>query len=386
MTDLLVLRDEIDEIDRQMVELFEKRMEICAEVAGYKIQTGKKVLDRDRELSKLKALGELAHSEFNRHGVTELFQQVMAMSRKLQYQLLEQNGVSGSLDFECVDTLEKENVRVVYQGLEGAYAHQAALEYFGAEADCFHVERWRDAMEAIREGKADYAVLPLENSTAGIVSDNYDLLKEYSNYIVGEKVISIDHVLMGQPEAELSDIETIYSHPQALMQCSKFLDECREWKQISVNNTAVAVKQVKDSKDTTKAAIGSRQAAEYYGLKILKEGICHGKTNSTRFIIVTNRKIYEKNANKISICFEVPHTSGSLYNILSHFIYNDLNMNKIESRPIPEKKWEYHFFVDFDGNLNDSAVKNALRGILEETTNFKILGNYASGEKVTLKK
>lgn len=376
MTDLLVLRDEIDKIDRQIVELFEKRMEICGEVAEYKISTGKKVFDKEREQNKLNTLRGLAHSDFNKHGVTELFQQVMAMSRKLQYQLLEKNGVKGRLDFTCVDKLDKEGVRVVYQGLEGAYAHQAALEYFGKDVNCFHVERWRDAMEAIKEGSADYAVLPLENSTAGIVSDNYDLLNEYSNYIVGEKVVYIDHVLMGLPDAELNEIKAVHSHPQALMQCSRFLEEHREWKQISVNNTAVAVKGVKDVGDRAKAAIGSRQAAEYYGMKVLKEGICHGKANSTRFIIVTNQKIFEKDANKISICFEVPHRSGSLYNILSHFIYNDLNMNKIESRPIPDKQWEYHFFVDFDGNLNDSAVKNALRGIQEETANFKILGNY----------
>ncbi len=376
MTDLLVLRDEIDKIDKQIVELFEKRMEISKEVAEYKISTGKKVFDKEREQSKVNTLRGLAHSEFNKHGVTELFQQIMAMSRKLQYQLLEKNGVKGKLDFTCVEKLEKSGVRVVYQGLEGAYAHQAALEYFGDDANCFHVERWRDAMEAIKEGSADYAVLPLENSTAGIVSDNYDLLNEYSNYIVGEKVVYIDHVLMGLPDAEIDDIKTIYSHPQALMQCSRFLDEHRAWTQTSVSNTAVAVKGVKDAADKTKAAIGSRQAAKYYGMKILKEGICHGRANSTRFIIVTNQKIFEKDANKISICFEVPHTSGSLYNILSHFIYNDLNMNKIESRPIPDKQWEYHFFVDIDGNLNDSAVKNALRGIREETANFKILGNY----------
>lgn len=376
MTDLKDLRDEIDKIDRQMTELFERRMEICTQVAEYKINTGKKVFDKERELSKLDTLKGLAHSSFNRHGISELFQQIMAMSRKLQYQLLEEKGVKGRSEFTCVDRLAKENVRVVYQGLEGAYAHQAALEYFGRDVNCFHVERWRDAMEAIRNGSADYAVLPLENSTAGIVSDNYDLLNEYSNYIVGEKVVLIDHVLMGLPEADLSQIRTVYSHPQALMQCSRFLEEHREWTQMSVGNTAVAVKGVKDDKDPSKAAIGSRQAADYYGMKILEEGICHGKRNSTRFVIVTNQKIFEKDAKKISICFEIPHTSGSLYNILSHFIYNDLNMNKIESRPIPQKQWEYHFFVDFEGNLNDSAVKNALRGIQEETANFKILGNY----------
>lgn len=376
MTDLLVLREEIDKIDKQIVELFEKRMAISEEVAEFKIGTGKKVFDKEREDSKLNTLRALVHSDFNKHGVTELFQQIMAMSRKLQYQLLEQKGVKGRLDFTCVETLDKDRVRVVYQGLEGAYAHQAALEYFGEHVNCFHVERWRDAMEAIKEGSADYAVLPLENSTAGIVSDNYDLLNEYNNYIVGEKVIYADHVLMGQPDAVLEDIKTVYSHPQALMQCSKYLDEHREWTQMSVSNTAVAVRDVKESADKTKAAIGSKQAADYYGMKVLKEHICHGKANSTRFIIVTNQKVFEKKANKISICFEIPHTSGSLYNILSHFIYNNLNMNKIESRPIPDRQWEYHFFVDFDGNLNDSAVKNALRGIKEETANFKILGNY----------
>lgn len=377
MKDLTVLREKIDGIDRQLVELFEERMKVSAEVAEYKIGTGKKVFDKEREITKLNTLCALAHSDFNRHGVNELFQQIMAMSRKLQYQLLEQNGISSTAgDFRCVDCLPRDGVRVAYQGVEGAYAHQAALEYFRKNADCFHVERWKDAMEAVKDGKADYAVLPLENSTAGIVSDNYDLLREYSHSIVGEQVIQIDHVLLGVPGAELSDIETVSSHPQALMQCARFLEEHREWKQISIGNTAVAVREVKEQGDKTRAAIGSRQAAEYYGMKVLKENICHGRANSTRFIIVARDKVYEKSADKISICFEVPHRSGSLYNILSHFIYNDLNMNRIESRPIPDKPWEYHFFVDFEGSLNDAAVRNALRGIMEETANFKILGNY----------
>lgn len=376
MTDLMDLREEIDKIDRELVELFEKRMKISGQVAEYKISTGKQVFDREREMSKLHVLQALAHSNFNKHGVTELFQQIMAMSRKLQYQQLEQNGISSPIDFTCVDSLPKDGMRVAYQGVEGAYAHQAALEYFGERAECFHVERWRDAMEAVKDGRADYAVLPLENSTAGIVSDNYDLLLEYHHSIVGEKIIHINHLLLGCPGAEIEDIETVASHPQALMQCARFLDEHREWKQTSVLNTAVAVRDVKEKGDKTRAAIGSRQAADYYGMKVLQENICHGKANSTRFIILAKRKIYAKTADKVSICFEVPHTSGSLYNTLSHFIYNDLNMNRIESRPIPEKPWEYHFFVDFEGNLNDPAVKNALRGIMEETTNFKILGSY----------
>ena len=144
----------------------------------------------------------------------------------------------------------------------------------------------------------------------------------------------------------------------------------------SLSNTATAAEKVAKDKDKSQAAIASAAAAEFHGLKILEMPVNHNRFNSTRFIIVTNRRMYEKDAKKVSICFEVPHTSGSLYNILSHIIYNDLNMCKIESCPIPERNWEYHFFVDFEGNLNDSAVKNAVRGIMEEAVNFKILGNY----------
>lgn len=231
-------------------------------------------------------------------------------------------------------------------------------------------------MEAIAEGSADFAVLPIENSTAGSVNDMYDLLVEFENYIVGEQIIRCEHNLLGLPDAELSDIREVYSHPQALSQCKDFLRSHREWKQVPMENTAAAAKKVRDDQDKTKAAISSAFAGECFGLKVLKKDIYDNEANSTRFIIVTNQRIFKWNANKISICFEVPHKSGSLYNILSHFIYNNLNMTKIESRPIVGRNWEYRFFLDFEGNLNDGAVKNALRGIREEAKNMKILGNY----------
>lgn len=376
MADLQELRGQIDVIDREMVRLFEERMDICRQVAEYKIANGKKVLDRSREMEKLETLGGLAHSDFNRHGVQELFQQIMSMSRKLQYQLLTEEGVSGNLPFTQIDAIDRKRCRVVYQGVEGAYSHQASLEYFGKDVNAFHMSSWKECMEAIKEGLADYAVLPIENSSAGEVNDIYDLLEEYENYIVGEQIIKVNHALLGLPDAELSDIRTVFSHPQALMQCSVYLDQHKDWRQVSLSNTAMAAEKVVEDQDRSQAAIASVAAAEYHGLKVLKMPINHNRFNSTRFIIVTNRKMYEKDAKKVSICFELPHTSGSLYNILSHIIYNDLNMCKIESRPIPERNWEYHFFVDFEGNLNDSAVKNAIRGIMEEAVNFKILGNY----------
>ena len=376
MNQLLELRDQIDVIDRQIVELFEKRMDVCADVARYKISTGKKVFDKEREKAKLAALSELAHGDLNQHGVQELFQQIMSMSRKLQYQLLEESGATGRLPFIAVDDIDRENIRVVFQGVEGAYSHAAMRAYFGEDVNCFHVRSFRDAMEAIAEGAADYAVLPIENSSAGIVADNYDLLVNFENYIVGEQIVKCEHALLGVPGTKLSDIQTVYSHPQALSQLAEYLDRHLAWRQMPYDNTALAAKKVAEDGDPSQAAVASRFAAELFGLDVLEEHIYYNEKNSTRFIVVTNQRIFRRNATKISICFETPHSSGSLYNILSHIIYNNLNMNKIESRPIPGRNWEYRFFVDFDGNLNDSAVKNALRGIREEAINMKILGNY----------
>ena len=231
-------------------------------------------------------------------------------------------------------------------------------------------------MIAIDEGSADFAVLPIENSTAGIVSEIYDMLVEFENYIVGEQIIKIEHCLMGVPGTQIEDIKTVYSHPQSLMQSAGYLREHSAWQQISMNNNAFAARKVAEDNDKTQAAIASEYAAKTYGLSVIEKGVNDLKNNSTRFIIVTNQKIFKTDAKKVSICFEIAHESGSLYHMLSHFIYNNLNMNKIESRPIEGRAWEYRFFIDFDGNLADSAVKNALRGLRDEARNMKILGNY----------
>lgn len=376
MEDLGKLREQIDAIDAQIVSLYERRMEISGRVAEYKIETGKKVFDKQREEEKLAALRSLVDSEFNRNGITELFELIMSISRKRQYQLLTEKGALGKLAFIGVDELDTKRARVVFQGAEGAYSQAAMTQYFGDRINSFHVDTFRDAMVAIDEGSADFAVLPIENSTAGIVSEIYDLLVEFENYIVGEQVIKIEHCLMGVPGTTLSDIRTVYSHPQSLLQSARFLLEYPSWRQVGMKNNAFAAKKVKEEGDKSQAAIASEYAAKIYGLEVLKKGINQSGSNSTRFIIVTNQKIFKKDAKKVSICFEVPHESGSLYHMLSHIIYNNLNMNKIESRPIEERNWEYRFFIDFEGNLGDSAVKNALRGLRDEARNLRILGNY----------
>lgn len=375
MADLQELRKEIDRIDSEMVRLFEERMEICKNVAEYKIETGKKVFDREREDAKIEAVQAMTKNEINRLGVGELFGQIMSISRKHQYKLLAEHGIMQKPSFQPVDTLDKENATVVFQGMEGSYSYAAMKEYFGADVKNIHVKTFRNAMEAIAEGKADYAVLPIENSTAGVVSEIYDLLVEFNNYIVAEQIIEIKQCLLTIPGAAKEDIKTVYSHPQSLMQSAGYLRK-QNWKQISMENNAFAAKKVADEGDKSQAAIAGRYAGEVYGLNILEEGVNDSELNSTRFIIVCNQKKFLKNAGKISICFEIPHESGSLYKTLSHFIYNGINLCNIESRPIRKKNWEYRFFVDFEGNLEDSAIQNALGSLKEETRNLIIFGNY----------
>ena len=376
MAALEELRERLDEIDCQIADLYEKRMKVCEEVGEYKVKAGRKVFDRQREREKLADVASKVTGDFNKKGIQEVYQQLMSMSRKLQYQQLVEAGALGRLPFIRIDDLDKQNARVVFQGTEGAYGQAAMRQFFGEDVNCFHVRTFRDAMEAIEEGAADYAVLPIENSTAGPVIEMYDLLDEFENYIVAETILPIVHTLSGLPGTKLSDIQRVYSKTEALMQTSRFLDEHSDWQRISVVNTAIAAKKVLEDNDITQAAVCSSYAAKAHGLSILVDEINDDADNSTRFIVVTNQKVFLKNASKISIRFELPHQSGSLYGILSHFIYNNLNMTKIESRPIKGRPWEYCFFVDFEGNLEEPAVKNAIRGLREEAKNLNILGNY----------
>ena len=374
--DLLECRKELDGIDRQIVELFEKRMEICGHVAESKLASGKAVYDGERERQKLEAVGSMAHGDFNRTAVEELFSQMMTISRRYQYKLLEEGGKSQDLGFRRVEELPAKGARIVYQGVEGAYSHGAALQYFGDAADVYHVEHFGDAMEEVQAGRANFAVLPIENSSAGAVVDLYDILTRYSNSIVAETFLPVNHALLGTADSHEEQIQTVYSHPQALMQSSAYLNSHRDWKQISMENTAVAARKVLEDGDPTQAAVASEIAGKLYGLKVLKPSIQNNKGNTTRFVILAKDQVYRRDAGKISICFELPHRSGTLYNMLGHFIFNHVNMIMIESRPIPGRNWEYRFFVDIEGNLEDAAVKNALKGIGAEALNFRILGNY----------
>lgn len=375
--DLNEIRGEIDVVDKEIVGLFEKRMELASQVAEYKRSVGKPILDKERENQKIEALKAIASNEFNQIGIKELFTQIMSISRLYQYQLLANEDFTLEKSFQCLDKLPvDQNTKVCFQGVPGAYSEQALVQFFGEDVKRFHVTEFKDIMRAVQEGEADYGVLPIENSSAGTVGGIYELLMEYDNLtIVGQEIVKVEHALLGMEGTDLTTIERVYSHPQGLLQCSKFLNQY-SWDQIEVPNTAMAAEKIQRDQDVKKAAIASERAAKLYNLQVIQSGINHNPNNATRFIILANQNIYQKDAGKISISFTLPHESGSLYKILAHFIFNNVNMNHIESRPLQNKQWEYRFFIDIDGNLNDSAVRNALHGIRKETTEFRIIGNY----------
>ena len=375
MIDLSISRQQIDEIDSQIVELFEKRMEVANEVAKYKMETGKPVYDKEREEQKLEKLGSMSHGEFNERAVKELFSQIMSISRKYQFGVLPHtDDVTNFVKTENV--LGKKNAVVYYFGVPGTHTQQAMEDVFGVGAIGVSCQSFQGVMEAVEKGEAEFGVLPIENSSTGGITANYDLLLNYKNAIVGQYVMKIDQCLLALPGTEISDIKTVFSHPQGLLQCRKFMNEHPQYEGIEYGSTAAAAKKVAEDGDRAQAAIASRRAAKEYGLEVVADSIQQEKNNCTRFIIIGQKEEYTEKSNKIALCIELPHVSGSLYRILSHFLYNDLNMTQIESRPIPGRNWEYRFFVDVEGNLDDAAVQNALRGVKEESAFMRVLGNF----------
>lgn len=375
MTDLKQIRYQVDEIDREIAGLFEKRMRLTEDIAEYKLNNGMHVVDPEREEEMLRELRYMASSEFNALGIQEVLKQIISISRKRQYQIQAENGLNEDFGFEEIDKIYKHK-KVVFQGVEGAYSFAAMYTYFGENVDSFHVKTFKEAVEAIVNKQANFAVLPIENSTAGIVTDIYDLLMQYDITIVDEQVIQVAHNLLVLPGTKREDIKTVYSHPQALSQCKPYLDQHPQWEQKEFSNTAAAAKKIMEDGDKSQAAIASKYAAKLYGLEMLGDKIYSDNRNSTKFIIVSRYKMFRSNAKHVSICLDLKHSKGSLYGILSHIIYNGLNMTMIESRPIPDAPWEYRFFIDFEGNLNDSSVKAALRGIRQDAKELRILGNY----------
>lgn len=293
-------------------------------------------------------------------------------------------------DLNLLDEIEKgleskpiEMPRIGYQGVLGSFSEEAATNHFKAiDAAYNRYNGFEDVMEALTKDEIDYGVLPIENSYTGEVIDVYDLIQKYNLYIVGEEVVKVKHNLVGLKGSTIEGLKEVYTHPQALGQCKKYLKAHSHILSIPYANTAMAAKYVSELNDKTKAAICSEKAAHLYNLQILDSQINTKSDNYTRFIILAKTMHITPECDKVSIVFTTKHTSGALYNILSHFAYNDLNLLKIQSRPLREKSWHYFFFVDLEGHLEDANMLIALGKVSKESEHFSILGGYKQYAKL----
>ena len=384
MTELEEYRGKIDAIDRALVELFLQRMEVTGAVGAWKREHGVPVLDAERERRVIAAKMALTEDPARRMDLAELYETIMAVSRRQQRALVREGSEDpGYAACKAAMDRAREPVadpRVVYQGEPGCYSEEAAVGFFGPEVKSRGMAWFPDIFAALERGAADYAVLPVENSSTGSIRQVYDLLAQYKYYIVGEWQVKVEHCLMALPGVKEEDIRTVYSHEQGLMQCEAFLDGHRAWKRVPALDTAGSAKQVARSGDPTAAAIGSRRAAEIYGLNILAQGINSNRDNCTRFVVVSPRMELRPGRNKISAVFRLPHQSGSLHEILTIFAVQGLNLMKLESRPIPGRGWEYLFFLDFTGDLTAPGMDGVLHELSQLAAQFRVLGNFRGYE------
>ncbi|MEG2597825.1 MAG: prephenate dehydratase [Oscillospiraceae bacterium] len=266
--------------------------------------------------------------------------------------------------------------QIVYCGVAGSYAEEAAMCYFGDTAQFQTAASFTDAFEMLKMEKADFAVLPIENSSTGAIAAVYDLMGRYGFFIVGEYFIKINHCLMAKSGCTMDTITQVFSHEQGLSQSASFLAKHPNWRVTPVYNTAAAAKMVSEGIDAHQAAIASKRAAEIYHLNILAEKTNFKDENQTRFIVISPKVHHGAENNKVSLAFTLPNSSGSLYRVLKIFARENLNLLKIESRPVPDKNWEYLFFLDFTAETIDARLQKILEEISQSVQTLKVLGYY----------
>ncbi len=372
MRNLGEIRTDIDRIDNEIIRLFKERMDCAKEVGIYKQANNISVLNQDRENEILDAV-EAKGGEYGSHARL-LYSNIMELSRALQYNIVGSGKALKAVIANAESTLPSDNIKVGYQGIKGANGHEATIRLF-PNGSAVNYKTFADVFEAVDKGEITYGVLPVENSTAGSVSSVYDLILQHRFYIVGALDLPIDYCLAGLKQSELSDIEKVWSHPQSISQCANYIAR-NNFDSTPCSNTAIAARDTAIEKRLNVAAICSYKAADEYGLKILDNHIQDNDLNTTRFIVISKNLYIPENANKISLCFSLPHVTGSLYSLLCRFNSLGLNLTKIESRPIKDEGFEYLFYLDFSGNVHSENVIALLSQLSEEMPEFSFLGNY----------
>ena len=379
--DLNDYRKEIDRIDDQLIALFAQRMETAEKIAEYKKANGLRVLDARREKEKMREILDKTPDDLREY-VSSLYSLIFELSRSRQSCLL---GARGDLPAKIAEAIEKtphlfpQEAAVACQGVEGAYSHQAADQFF-AQPEITFFDKFEDVFAAVEDGVVDYGVLPVENSTAGSVTQVYDLMRKHSFYITKATKVLVRHNLLTAAESTLDEVTDIYSHPQALSQCMALQEQYRDIRFHEYSNTAAAAKFVAQQHDPHLAAIASAKCAELYDMHTLRKDVQDVTGNATRFICISKIAGFSAQANKISLCLTVPHKPGALYHLLHKFALNSLNLCKLESRPYPGKKFEYLFYLDIEGKCSDFQVRWLLNDLNNQLGYFKFLGSYEEVE------
>ena len=372
--DLLGLRKEIDKIDEELIPLLLKRMNISQQVAKYKVERGIPVLNQQREQEILDNVAEKCGDMGEI--IKTVFSATMDASRALQHKI-----IGGGSDLRqtveqslCDGRITADGESIACQGVEGAYSGVAANTLFPDSPVKFY-RQFEDVFEAVNKGEAKFGVIPVENSTAGSVHESYDLIMKYRFYVVGAYDLPIEHCLCAKKDTEYENITDVYSHPQALSQCNNFLKNF-DFTGINYTNTAAAAKLVSESDRDNIAVICSEKAAKKYGLKVLKRNIQNTSNNQTRFIVISKKLIIPGDANKISLIFSVAHKTGSLYRVLGRFSMAGLSLTKLESRPIENEAFNYHFYVDVMGSVRQESTLDLICALSDELPEFEFLGNF----------
>ena len=380
MRDLSELRADIDRIDTEIFRLFGERAEVAAGVAEYKRANDMPVFDPVRERQKVADAAGRVPADLSTYGQV-LMELLMEASRSRQHELLGDAADSELMRHIEVARKETSEVfpragRVACQGVEGAYSQLAAEKFF-RHPDIHYTRSFEDVFEAVEAGEVDYGVLPIENSTAGSVNKVFDLMGAHEFYIVRSTRVKVDHCLLAKRGTSIADVRDIYSHEQAIRQCASFLETLPGVRVHVCENTAVAAQMVADSDRTDVAALSSRNCAELYGLSVLGSAVQDRDNNYTRFACISKKLEIYPGAERSSMTLVTPHQPGSLYKLLAKFYALDINVTKLESRPIPERDFEFGFYFDIDCPVASEefrALMSTIEGLCQD---YRYLGSYS---------
>lgn len=377
MSELEQLRGDIDAIDRKIVDLMKRRMETVAQVAEYKKANNMPVLDTSRERALLSKVGQEAGEELADY-VQSMYRTIMAASRSYENGKLGRgskvyDGIKKAM--EETPQLFPQRPTVACQGIEGAYSQIACDRLFKAPS-ILYFQSFDHVFKAVESGMCQYGILPIENSTAGSVNAVYDLMIRHNFSIVRSARLKVSHNLLAKPGTKLEDIRDVYSHEQALHQCAGYLAGLKNVAVHVVENTAVAARMVAQSDRSDVAALSSRFCAEQYDLEIVQDNVQDQDNNYTRFICISKKPEIYPGADRTSLMMTLPHKPGTLYNVLAKFYALNINLQKLESRPLPSREFEFMFYFDVEASVYAPEMEKLFRDLEAESEQLRYLGTY----------